>query len=291
MSTAEAPYPDEIRERVRGLLDGLVDDAAVFPPALLTVRPAVEAHRAHRLAWYGEVVGPLLVRASDVGDLVDSTRPGDDVRIGIVADDGLVSLVDAMSQLFDQEERATLQQVEIALPPDHEPARAARVLLDQLSFSTTAYVELPRGDRPDAWLGALDVLAEDGAERAKLRTGGAGGAPSEAELAAFVRACLDRRLPFKLTAGLHHAVRCTTTDGDQHGLLNVLAAVQAGQEGASAADLAQLLGVRSLEGLIGILARADVPRVRGSFTSFGCCAVTDPVDELHALGLLTADGG
>jgi hypothetical protein len=291
MSTADAPYPDEIRERVRGLLDGLVDDAAVFPPALLSVGPAVEAHRAHRLAWYGEVVGPLLVRASDVADLLDSTRPGDDLRIGIIADDGLVSLVDAMSRLFDQEDRATLLQVEIALPPDHEPAQAARVLLDQLSFSTTAYVELPRGEGPAGWLGALDVLAEDGAERAKLRTGGAGGAPSEAELAAFVRACLDRRLPFKLTAGLHHAVRGATAEGDQHGFLNLLAAVQVGQEGGSTGELAQLLGVRSVEPLLDVLARADVPRVRRSFTSFGCCGVTDPVDDLHALGLLTPGGG
>ena len=63
----------------------------------------------------------------------------------------------------------------------------------------------------------------------------AGAVPSAAELAGFLRAALDRRLSFKLTAGLHHAAARTDGRGfEQHGVLNVLAAVGVGVDGADA---------------------------------------------------------
>lgn len=271
-----------------GLVHGLVDDAAVFPPGLATVPDAVSAHRGHRTAWYADLVGPLLVRSSDVVELLESTRAGDDLRVGLVADSGLTGLVEAIGLLFDRDDRVTLEQVEIALPSDHEPATAMRVLLDQLAFSATAYVEVPRA----GWEGALDVLAEDGAERAKYRTGGASAMayPSEAEVAAFLRGCLDRGLGFKLTAGLHRALRNTSGEGfEQHGFLNVLAAVAAGLDGAQTGDLAALLAEQDAEVLVKALHGADVAAVRRSFMSFGCCGVEDPVDDLVALGLLEPD--
>lgn len=264
---------------------GLIDDAAVFPPGNATIDEAVSAHRDHQSSWYAEAVGPLLVRSSDVVTLLEATRPGDDLRIGLIADDGLTGLVESIGLLFDHDERAALAQVEIPLPPEHDPAAAMQVLLDQLAFSATAYVEVPR----TGYEGALDVLAEDGAERAKFRTGGATTAafPSEAELAAFVSACLERKLGFKLTAGLHRAVRNTSAEGfEQHGFLNVLAAVAAGQGGAGAAELAGLLARRTAGPLLQCLAGADVAGVRRAFVSFGCCGVTDPVDDLVALGLM-----
>jgi hypothetical protein len=268
-----------------GLLGGLLDDAAVFPPGLASVPDAVASHRDHKRAWYADLVGPLLVRSSDVVELLEATRAGDDLHVGLIADEGLTGLVEAIGLLFDRDDRVALAQVEIPLPADHDPAAAMRVLLDQLAFSTTAYVEVPRA----GWESALDVLAEDGAERAKYRTGGTSpqAYPTETELAAFLRGCLDRRLAFKLTAGLHRAVRNTSADGsEQHGVLNVLASVAAGLDGASAHDLAGILGVRGLDPLLEVLARADVAAVRRSFMSFGCCGVTDPVDDLVALGLL-----
>lgn len=274
-------------ERGRALVAGLIDDAAVFPPGNATVSDAVDEHRAHRRAWYAEAIGPLLVRASQVEELLAATRPGDDLRIGLIADEGgLIGLAEARNLLLDREDVATLQQVEIALPADHPPAAAARFLLEQLSFSAQAYVEVPR---VTGWETALDVLAEDGAERAKLRTGGATAPahPTSAEVAAFLRACLDRQLGFKLTAGLHHALRTTTTEGfEQHGVLNVLAAVAAGVGGADAGTLAGLLEERRPQPLVERLADADIPAVRRAFVSFGCCGVTDPLEDLRALGLL-----
>lgn len=291
MSTSASTVPQgaastSLQDTVAGLVLGLVDDAAVFPPGNAPVADAVAAHQVHRNAWYAETVGPLLVRSSDVVTLLEATRAGDDLRIGLVADEGLTGLVEAIGLLFDHDERAALAQVEIALPADHDPAAATRVLLDQLAFSAMAYVEVPR----TGWDSALDVLAEDGAERAKYRTGGSTAAahPSDAELAAFVRGCLDRGLGFKLTAGLHHAMRSTSPEGfEQHGFLNVLAAVGAGLAGASVDDVAAVLAERDSGRVVSALAGTDVATVRRCFVSFGCCGVTDPVADLVALGLLT----
>ena len=67
-----------------------------------------------------------------------------------------------------------------------------------------AHVELPRSP---GWPQALDVLAAAG-QGAKLRTGGLRAElfPTGAELGAFISACAERAVPFKCTAGLHHAV-------------------------------------------------------------------------------------
>jgi hypothetical protein len=275
----------DLQVLVAGLTLGLVDDAAVFPPAARTVPAAVDAHRTHRLGAHAEVVGPILVRASDTVELLEATRAGDDLRVGLVADSGLTGLVEAISLLFDHDDRATLSQVEIALPAGHAPGPATEVLLDQLAFSATAYVEVPR----TGYAAALDALAVDGAERAKYRTGGTSpdAFPSETELAAFVSACLSRHLAFKLTAGLHRALRNTSPEGfEQHGFLNVLAAVSAGQRGGTTADLEELLAQRTIGPVLQALRGADVAAVRRSFVSFGCCDVNDPVTDLSGFGLL-----
>ena len=46
------------------LFAGLVDDAAVSPVGGATLVEAVDAHRRHRQAWYGGMLGPLLVPTS-----------------------------------------------------------------------------------------------------------------------------------------------------------------------------------------------------------------------------------
>src|SRR5690606_4638017 len=116
---------------------------------------------------------------------------------------------------------------------------AAGVLAEDVPL---AYVEVPR---VPGMSGALDVLAEYDL-RAKLRTGGAtaDAVPTERELADFLDACLDRQLPFKLTAGLHHPVRHTDAASglEQHGFLNVLAAVDEVLESADQTAVAAILG-------------------------------------------------
>ena len=146
---------------------------------------------------------------------------------------------------------------------------------------------------------ALDDIAteagDDGRVLAKFRTGAtpAWDWPDEQELAAFLVGVVGRAVPFKLTGGLHHVVRGTHAVHDhteeQHGLLNVLCAVQAAVDGLPAHHLAALLAERDPAPLVrevAALGPQDVTRVRALFTAYGCCGVTDPVTELSTLNLI-----
>src|SRR5204862_5582864 len=110
-----------------------------------------------------------------------------------------------------------------------------------------AYAEIPL-----TWglTAALDTVAEARAAGVpiapKFRTGGLAAElfPTPVELAAVICACRDRGLPFKLTAGLHHALRHTDPETGfiHHGFLNVLvAAAQAVHQAAEVADVAATL--------------------------------------------------
>jgi hypothetical protein len=166
---------------------------------------------------------------------------------------------------------------------DH--ARADGVLDDEVPV----HVELPQGDPTYGWEAAADEVAA--AElRLKLRTGGVEAHlfPTADRLAAWIDAALDREVPFKCTAGLHHAVRHTSPEGfEQHGFLNVLLATLAAFDGASRAETVAVLEERDPARLDASEER--IVRARRWFTSFGTCSVEEPVAELLALDLLPHD--
>ena len=268
---------------------GLVDDAAAFPPSDLAVVPAVAAHREHRAATYGLVLGPFLAPVSRLGDLLDALdaeRTSEPLDLVLVADTGLVEAAEARAVLLD-DDRVELLGLQVALPADGPLGQAARLTLDTLDFALSAAIEVPRSV---GWRDAFDVLAHDGAERARLRTGGptASAHPTEAELADLLVEVVRRRLAFTLAAGQHHALRNTDPDTgfEQHGFVNVLAATAAALDGADATTLATLLAERDGVPLLERLATADPAAVRRLFTSFGSCSISDPVADLRGLGML-----
>jgi hypothetical protein len=164
-------------------------------------------------------------------------------------------------------------------------ARACDDCLDE----EAAYVEV---GMQGAWERALDVVADAG-YAAKLRTGGLDAAlfPSEAQVAAFITACLDREVAFKCTAGLHNAVRHTATDTgfEHHGFLNVLLATRASLDGASQDEVAAVLASRDGDALAARardLSEDQAASTRRWFTSFGSCSIDEPRHDLAALGLL-----
>jgi hypothetical protein len=270
------------------LVAALVDDAAVFPPGNAPVADAVRAHRGWRRTDLGVVVGPFLAPVSRLGevlDALDADPASEPLDLSLVADTGLVELAEARAILLD-DDRVQLVGLEVALPADGPLADSARLTLDTLDFALPAALEIPR---LPGWADALAVIAHDGAERAKFRTGGAtpGAVPSAAELAEVLTTAVHVGAAFKLTAGLHRAVRRTTESGvDEHGFVNVLAATAAALQGRSGAHVAALLDERDPVPLLAVLADADPLAVRRRFTSFGSCSIDEPVEDMRALGML-----
>ena len=127
----------------------------------------------------------------------------------------------------------------------------------------------------------------------KFRTGGEteDAFPDEARLASALTDALEQDLRFKLTAGLHNAVRHTdpTTGFEHQGFLNVVLAVHAVQSGASDDVAAAILGERDASVVAAAVADLDEAargHVRSRFLSFGTCSISEPIDDLRELGLL-----
>jgi len=101
-----------------------------------------------------------------------------------------------------------------------------------------------------------------------------------------------RQIPFKCTAGLHHAVRGTDQAAglEQHGFLNVLLAVGAAAADASVTESAAILAERDPAKVTEAVRALDpdaAAEIRWLFTSFGTCSTEEPVADLVGLGLLS----
>lgn len=280
------------------LLAHLIDDAALFPPGNAPMTQAVRAHHEHEHSWYARIVGPLLCTDARLAELAETARSRPEragaLPVGVILTQG----PDAMGGAVDflgQDRRLQLEQVEVAADPADPVTAVQRVSSAAQAagvLGLPVFVEVPRG--PDAAV-VIEAVGAAGM-RAKLRTGGerAEAFPDEAEVAAFIVNCLQQGVPFKCTAGLHQAVRHTDeqTGFEHHGFLNVASAVRVALEGGGPAAIAAALAERDEREVVRRVSRLDditATAVRGWFSSYGSCSITEPVAELVRLGLATAD--
>lgn len=287
------------------LCRGLVDDAALFPPGNAAMADAVPAHAEHRRAWYAPLVGPFLCPASRLAELAGET--GTPLGVGVIVDTGTGGIEPVVASVRS-DPLLELRSIDVPLrgEPLAESARRAAIALDAALNDLRddaagdvvaewdglpAYLEVPRGP---GWRRAVEAVAETG-YRAKLRTGGVtpDAFPSEAEVAAFILACLELDVPFKFTAGLHRAVRNTTDDGiEQHGFVNVLLAVADALDGADAPTIERTLADRDTDRItdrVSALPSGRAAGVRSWLASYGSCSIDEPVADLLALGLITKE--
>jgi hypothetical protein len=268
------------------LFAGLVDDASVLPPGSTRAGAAAFTFGKHLTSWYAELLGVLLVPSGllELDDLA-AGQP-----VGVVNDGPIAALPASLDRL-----RATgvvVRQVEAAVARRGEDPQPGLAELRALAATQNleVYAEIPL-----SWglLGALDTVAEARAEgeriAAKFRVGGLAAElfPTPVELAAVLCACRDRQLPFKVAAGLRHALRQTDpeTGFSHHGFLNVLVASLAAADGAEVADIAEVLAATHPLPLVEP-ARAARDEPRPLWAGFGVTEVMEPLTELVRLGLI-----
>ncbi|TKG71063.1 hypothetical protein [Prauserella endophytica] len=268
---------------------GLCDDAAVFPPGLAPLADAVPAHVRHRASAYGQLVGPLVLAEPALAKLGPLLPAGERIELSVTAPEGPAQIASALAIVSTLQ--ADLAAFEVAVPPGMGVAEffAALDRARAGAEHVTVYVEVPRDERRAEVIAAL---ARRG-DRAKFRTGGVRAElyPDEAELASAIAAVVAAGVPFKATAGLHHALRNTDpeTGFEQHGFLNLLLATDAAVRGADEAALRGLLAERDggavAAGVRG-LGEAGAASARRAFVSFGTCSITEPLAELVELDLV-----
>lgn len=281
MSTQVDPTP---------LFAGLIDDAAVFPPGLAPLDVAVREHLDRRTSPYAACIGPLLVPAAAAAELKtlaagDPRTSEEPLRVGLIVRPG--SPVDPLREaveLLRDDPLVEVTALELGWTPGWQSV---------LDLGLPVAVEVGVGGAQQEALDDIAAAVDDGADViAKFRTGETPtwAWPDEAALAGFLDAVVLHGLPFKLTGGLHHAVRGTYEEEPMHGVLNVLLATHEALNGSEAPELAEVLTQDNAEVLVERVTRLtpeEVEQTRASFTAYGCCVVLEPIEELVALGLLS----
>ena len=275
--------PAGVSDARQALLGRLIDHAALFPPASLDMPAAMEEDRRARATAEAWMLGRFICPASRLAEL-----PDDAPALSVVLDGGEGDIEAVAAAGRD------VELVEAKIDPAWIPDTHALV---REKLGVEAYWELAPGR---GLRGAVAAVREAGAG-AKIRCGGvtAEAFPSVEAVAAFVVACRDAGVRFKATAGLHHPVRHVRDGFHMHGFLNLLAAaVFARADGLGEEEVAAILAEedpaafavdpdglavhgRRRAGTEAIaVARAEL------FVAYGSCSFFEPVDDLHALGML-----
>jgi len=264
----------------------------MFPPGNADVPDAVRAHQDYRGAWFATLIGPLVVPDSRLVEVGRAHREvagtGAAVNVSVINTSGAGGLLSLAGR---QPPGVRVVAVESALRDlDDLAGNAKRVVsaATALDEAVSVYVEIPYAP---GWERAVETVEAAGLF-GKIRTGGLEPAdsPSTGQLSRQLSVLVEADLPFKATAGLHHAWPTSSSDPThprQHGFLNVLAAVEALVEGAAEDDAAELLQRSDPQVLVSSWDGARGQRVRRRMRSFGCCGVLDPVNDLVSVGLLT----
>lgn len=288
---------------LRALLAGLVDYAGLFPPAALNMPAAVRSYAEYAASDEAWILGRFVVPSAHL-DAFGEARSADELRDQ--PEWHLSALVGANVDADVERVRA------------FNEAMAGRAHIDTIEGKATttegvaaiadhaagfrAFVEIPLSD----FSPLLDAIRDRGLN-AKVRTGGVtrDAFPEPEALLAFIERACSVNVPFKATAGLHHAMRGQyhltyderSPTGSMFGFLNVFltaAFVHAGMtEGAALAFLLERdvkkLSVSSsaIRWADRTVSTNDIRAARDCVAvSFGSCSFREPVDELRAAALI-----
>ncbi|MEE6166779.1 MULTISPECIES: hypothetical protein [unclassified Mycolicibacterium] len=275
------------------IFDGILCDAAFFPPGSAPAEVAVRSHFAHRQSPQRRYLGPFVAPASSAISVADLSAKAstDPLELTLTFSGDFDALANTIL-LTNRLEGIRITAVDVAIPDHMGVSEALSALSPAIPKSIQTFVEVPRDHRRETMIAAL---AGNGMS-AKLRTGGTikDAYPSESELAQTIYLAATSNLPFKATAGLHHAVRNTdiATGFEQHGFLNMMSAVGAAIDGAGPADLVRILRCRDEEAMseaISALTPQQAAGIRHHFLSFGTCSILEPLQDLIRLQLIAAD--
>lgn len=296
----------------RTLLAGLIDYAGLFPPASLGMPAAIAAYDEYRRGPDREALGRFVAPAARLRELSGSARdvlradtPDAPWRVTVIAGEKLGdSLAEAMQFNFRHASgaegaRAICDAIEAPVSAIAAVESATEVVPDSFHL----FLEVPIHSDPEPLISAMSGTRA----AAKMRTGGvtASAIPSAADVLRFMKTCRVHGVPFKATAGLHHAIRDeypltyerNAPSGEMLGFLNVFLAAAFLDGGASDKEVLEILDERDASSFAfdedgvtwrGIaLAADDLARARSRFAlSYGSCSFLEPVCEAKALGLI-----
>ncbi len=282
----------------RALMAGAVDYAGLFPPAQLPLADALAEYRRALAGADAWMLGRFIVPAVQLSVLADAVvRDAHDSKgwtLSAIVREHMDEDAAAV-QAFNQ--RAANQHVRVDTI-ECRPSSSDSITWLAKTFSPafTVHVEVGVGATPPD---DLHVVARHQL-RAKVRTGGLApdAFPAPASLLAFIESARDMGVPFKATAGLHHAMRGAYPLSDEigaqsatmHGFVNLMLATAAVGARLPTTIAAGLLTRTDYAAIVFDdervrwgdveLSTAAIGRMReAQCVSFGSCSFREPADE------------
>ncbi len=291
------------------LLAGAIDYAGLFPPAKLAMDAAVRNYASYLGGQHSWALGRFIVPAGRLSEfehaLLDAPEHVDaEWHVSALVGPDL-SVDMAHIRRFNEKSdrgshrRAAIDVIEARASGEEDIHRLGNAV--PRSFSV--FTEIPIETDPSPLLDAIKTAGT----HVKVRTGGVTpqAFPSSRDLARFLDGCARRKVAFKATAGLHHALRAQypltyepdSPRGTMFGFLNVVTAAAVAFQGGEVSDLIEVLEEQSAaafrftgDELVWRGHRCDsrcLASMRKEFMlSFGSCSFTEPVHDLTSLGLL-----
>jgi hypothetical protein len=307
----------------RALLERVVDDAALFPPAGLPMRAALRHHARLRESAYWWIAGRFVVPASRLDELASERDGAQALEISVILDSAMSGAKgDTVRADLHRIDRVlgtaglTVASLELRVPgAGLDQAGLARSVAEiaqrwpsePVSFWYEPSYSAGWATPPDEALATLAAVRGTAPANvtvgAKVRCGGqaAGATPSDDDLAAFVVAAQAHDLPWKATAGLHHPVRGAHGVAGgvvPHGFLNLFVAGIALHAGVlDAVRVADVIAETEPRAFVvdpahigwrDVRVEAEqAGAARERCVSFGSCSFDEPVNDLRELGILT----
>ena len=187
---------------LRALLAGLVDYAGLFPPAALNMASAARSYAEYEASDEAWILGRFVVASAHLDAFEQARsvlRDEPEWRISTLVGSEVEADVDRVHAFNKTMAGAAhIDTLEGKTPT----ADAVRRIADAAS-DFRAFAEIPVDD-----FALLDAVGDRGLN-AKVRTGGVTGDmfPEPETLLAFIERACRTNVPFKATAGLHHAMR------------------------------------------------------------------------------------
>ncbi|MDO8502226.1 MAG: hypothetical protein Q7S20_10320 [Gemmatimonadaceae bacterium] len=296
----------------RAFLAGLIDYAGLFPPASLEMDAAVRAYADYRRWRERDLLGRFVLPAARLDEFAESAAAV--LPRGAASQPWRLSVIGASDMEQVKEKvlhfnrghgnkspagHAVCDAIEVPVRSVEDIERALGIFPESFQL----FLEIPASPDPEPLISALSGTRA----AAKIRTGGvvAGAIPAAPDVLGFIVACSRHDVPFKATAGLHHAIRAmypltyeAHAPADlMYGYLNVFVAAAFARLGMSEDSVLAILeetdpaafqfdesGVR-WRGTA--LSSAQLASARHGFAlSFGSCSFTEPVAEAARLDLL-----
>jgi hypothetical protein len=291
-----------VNEAVNALMARAIDYAGLFPPAGLPMAEVVQNYGRYVRGDQSALLGRIVVPASRLDEFA---RSFEQECCTDQEQPWLISVLSSKNPAKDMQRMERFSQGAALLDAIEMPVSSpeeADALLQAYPQELIRCVECA----PAALIGILPVLKRLDAA-AKIRTGGTSpeAIPSVQAVAGFIVACAEAEVPFKATAGLHHALRGEfpvsyepgAPRATMHGFLNVLTAAMLAWSGSCREAVAASLeeqrpgSFELAEDAVtwqGHRFKADqISEMRAKFfLGFGSCSFEEPVEELARMGWL-----